>query len=168
MYTKGFAMPKVSFPESSFVRNTFTIRKMDLPPSVQMTKRSMLRWFALSFGLLSEQESRATVLDVLDALFYFLMNKQQNPSTKDIQTFILDKTNKTVSEKLIRYHLRRLMEVNILLRKSNRYHFNNSPTAEPNNLKESFSHWIKTPVNESLSSIEGMIDKISDSYRQQQ
>ena len=68
-------------PESELVRKTFILKKMDLPPSVQLTKRSLIRWFALSFGLISEKESRDTVLNVLDALFHFLLYKKQNPST---------------------------------------------------------------------------------------
>jgi len=60
-------------PESEFVRKTFTIKRMDLPPSVQLTKRSLLRWFALSFGLISECESRDTVFNVLVAVFHFLV-----------------------------------------------------------------------------------------------
>ena len=159
-------MPKVSFPESELVRNTFIIRKMDLPPSVQMTKRSMLRWFALSFGLISEQESRATVLDVLDGLFHYLLTKQHNPTTKEIKTFVLDKTNKNISEKLTRYHLNRLMDVNLILRKRNRYYLNNNPTAEPNDLKESFSHWVKIPINESLNSIEEVMVTLADNYKE--
>lgn len=159
-------MPKVSFPESELVRTTFIIRKMDFPPSVQMTKRSMLRWFALSFGLISEQESRTTVLDVLDGLFYYLLTKQYNPTTKEIQTYVLDKADKKISEKLTRYHLNRLMDVNLILRKRNRYYLNNSPTAEPNNLKESFSHWVKTPINESLNSIEEVMVKLSENYKE--
>jgi len=112
------------------------IRKMDLPPSVQITKRSLLRWFALSFGLISENESRSTVLLVLDALFYYLLSQTQNPSTIDIQNYIEEKYNKKVSEKLIRYHLKRLIDINLVLRKSNRYYFNSPPYTDPS-LKES-------------------------------
>ena len=159
-------MAKVSFPESELVRNTFIIRKMDLPPSVQMTKRSMLRWFALSFGLISEQESRTTVLDVLDGLLYYLLTAQHNLTTKEIQAYVLEKTDKKISEKLTRYHLNRLMNVNLILRKRNRYYLNNNPTAEPNDLKESFSHWVKTPINESLNSIEDIMIKLSENYKE--
>jgi hypothetical protein len=41
-------------PESDFVRKTFTFRRMDLPPQVLLTKKSLLRWIALSMGLISE------------------------------------------------------------------------------------------------------------------
>ena len=159
--------PTQEFPESSLVRNSFTIRKMDLPPSVQLTKRSLLRWFALSFGLISEKESRSTVLSVLDALFYYLLAQQQNPSTIDLQNYIFEKKEKKISEKLIRYHLKKLIDINLLLRKSNRYYFNAPPYAEPS-LKESFSHWVKEPINSSLTDIETILLKINDNYQKPQ
>ena len=153
------------FPESELVRKTFTLKKMDLPPSVQLTKRSLIRWFALSFGLISEKESRDTVLNVLDALFHFLLAKKQNPSTLDIQAYIDGKYHQKISEKLLRYHLNRLIAIELLQRKQNRYFLNNSPVSEPNNLVESFNFWVKKPVNESLNDIEKVLGKISDSYK---
>jgi hypothetical protein len=137
---------------------------MDIPPSVTMTKRSLLRWFALSFGLLSGKESRQTVLNVLDSLFFFLLSSNTSPSTLDIQGFLKEKHNQNVSEKLIRYHLNKLIVLELLVRKNRKYTFNNSPVAEPNSLKNSFSHWIKQPVNSSLENIEGVLDKLSSSY----
>ena len=153
------------FPESELVRKTFILKKMDLPPSVQLTKRSLIRWFALSFGLISEKESRDTVLNVLDALFHFLLAKKQNPSTLDIQAYIDGKYHQKISEKLLRYHLNRLIAIELLQRKQNRYFLNNSPVSEPNNLVESFNFWVKKPVNESLNDIEKVLGKISNSYK---
>jgi len=152
-------------PEASLVRKTFVLRQMDIPPSIAMTKRSLLRWFALSFGLISERESRATVLNVLDALFYFLLTQKTSPTTLDLQAFLLGKHQQKVSEKLIRYHLNRLIEVELLVRKNRKYFFNNNPYTEPNSLKDSFSHWIKQPVNNSLNEIERVLEKLCESYK---
>ena len=152
-------------PESELVRKTFTVKQMDLPPSVQLTKRSMLRWFAMSFGLLSEQESRDTVLNVLDSLFYFLFFKKQNPSTTELQTYISGKYSKKISEKLLRYHLNRLITLELVQRKRNRYFLNNSPSSEPDKLVESFNYWVKKPVNESLDGIGSVLEKIAGSYK---
>ena len=152
------------FPESDLIRKTFTFRKMDLPPSVELTKRSMLRWFALSFGLISEQESRDTVLHVLDALFYFLLSKDRNPSTLDVQAYIAEKHSKKISEKLLRYHLNKLIVLELVSRKSNRYYLNNSPYAEPG-INESFKHWVKQPVNQTMDDIEAVLSKLADSYK---
>src|SRR3989338_2727107 len=98
-----------SIPESSLVRRSITLREMDLPPSVMLTRRGMLRWFALSFGLISENESRTTVLSVLDALFYFLFQLKKEPTANELHEFLQKKFGVDVSEKLLRYHLNRLI-----------------------------------------------------------
>ena len=157
-------MPSEEFPESSLVRKSFIIRQMDLPPSVKLTKRSLLRWFALSFGLISSGESRSTVLLVLDALFSMLLSQKQNPSTVEVQHYIKAKFQKKISEKLIRYHLNRLIDSGLIVRRKARYFLNNNPYAEPDNLHESFSHWIKNPVNASMTDIEAVLKKLNEGY----
>lgn len=158
-------MPKDEFPESGLVRKTFIVRQMDLPPSVKLTKRSLLRWFALSFGLISSGESRNTVLLVLDALFFLLLTTKAAPSTTDIQVHIKEKFQKKISEKLIRYHLNRLIESGLLVRRKARYFINNNPYAEPNNLKESFAHWFKAPANTAMADIENVLVSLSEAYK---
>jgi hypothetical protein len=157
----------VQLPEAGLVRKTFIVKQMDLPPSVLLTRRSLLRWVALSLGLISEQESRDTVLNVLDALFHFLLSsgKSHNPSTLELQAYISEKYHKKISEKLLRYHLNRLIALELLQRKQNRYFLNNSPSGEPGNIAESFGFWVKKPVNESLGSIENALARLSDSYK---
>lgn len=152
-------------PESELVRKTFTVKKMDLPPSVLLTKRSLLRWFALSFGLLSEQESRDTVLNVLDGVFHFLLAKGKNPTTLELQAYIDGKYRRKISEKLLRYHLNRLILLELLQRKQNKYFLNSSPFHERDSVVDSFNHWIRKPVNESLDEIEKVLGKISQSYK---
>ncbi len=152
------------FPESGLVRKTFTIRQMDLPPDVKLTRRSMLRWFALSFGLISEKESRDTVLNVLDALFSFLLEKHRAPSTKEIQKFISEKFQKRVSEKLLRYHLNKMIELGLIVRKKNKYELNHAPEGERGNISESFSYWIKMPINNSIENISSVLEQLKQSY----
>ncbi|MEW6295579.1 MAG: hypothetical protein AB1467_04770 [Candidatus Diapherotrites archaeon] len=158
-------MKRTELPESELVRKTFTLRVMDLPPNIKLTKRSLLRWFALSFGLLSEKESRTTVLDVLDSLFYLALAKKIEPSTLDVQKHIKDKTGKLVSEKLIRYHLNRLKDLDLLLRKKQRYSFNPCPTAERTDLKASFNHYVSKPISKNLSDLEDVFLQLSQTYK---
>lgn len=159
-----FNLVSEEFPESSLVRKSYIIRQMDLPPSVQLTKRSLLRWFALSFGLISSGESRSTVLLVLDALFSMLLTQKKNPSTVEIQQYIKAKFQKNISEKLIRYHLNRMIDSGPIVRRKAKYFVNNHPYAEPDNLHESFNHWIKQPVNASMQDIENVLKKLNESY----
>jgi predicted transcriptional regulator len=157
-------LKKNLFPEAEFIRRTFTLREMDLPPNVRLTKRSLLRWFALASGLISEAESRSTVLDVLDSLLYLQLSKRIKPTTNDIQAYLKIK-NRTVSEKLLRYHLKRLVDLGLVRRKKLRYSFNPAPNAEPDNLREAFSHNIGKRVTNAVLEIESGIDRLVDSYK---
>lgn len=153
------------FPESELVRKTFTIREMDLPPNVQFTRKSMLRWFALSFGLISENESRSTILDVLDSLFYFNFSKKTNPTTLEIQALLKEK-NKTVSDKLLRYHIKRLIDSGLIQRKKLKYYFMSAPTAEKHDVKAGFNHHVSGNVSKSLGEIENILEKLAENYKQ--
>ncbi len=152
-------------PESSLIRKTFTIRSMDFPPSVKLTKRSMIRWFALAFGLISEKESRTTVFDVLDALFYLNLATKTSPSVQNIQAHIKKKHLKNISEKLLRYHLNRMKETNLLIKKNQAYLFNPAPFAEREDLKASFNHYISKELNQTLVNLEDVFGQLSSSYK---
>ncbi|MDO8428363.1 MAG: hypothetical protein Q7S92_04065 [Candidatus Diapherotrites archaeon] len=154
-------------PESSLIRKTLVLREMDLPPQIQLTKRSMLRWFALSFGLLNEQESRVTVLHILDSLFYFLFTEKKNPSTLELQAFMKNQFSITVSEKLIRYHLNKLIDLHLLHRKQNKYHINNHPYADRDDFVACFDYWIKQSTERSLANIQTVVARIVDNYKSQ-
>lgn len=155
----------LEFPESELVRNSFTIRAMDLPPNIHLTRRGMLRWFALAFGLISENESRSTVLDVLDSVFYFNFNKKIQPTTIEIQEYLKEK-NKPVSDKLLRYHIKRFIDSGLIQRKKLRYHFMNSPYAEKTDVKAGFNHHVTGKITKTLSEIESVVEKLAENYRQ--
>ena len=152
-------------PEAGLVRKTITLREMDLPPEVKLTKKSLLRWFALSTGLITEKESRTTGLDVLDALFYLQLSKKKKPTTLEIQQLIKTKRSREVSEKLIRYHLKRLIDLGFLRRKKNKYLFNNAPEGDLADLKSSYNHWVSQNVVKSLQNTEKVLDQLSKKYK---
>ncbi len=155
----------MELPESNLIRKTFTVREMDLPPEIQLTKKSLLRWFALASGLISEKESRTTVLDILDALFVLNLGQKIEPTTLEIQKFIKDKTGKAVGEKLIRYHLKRLLDINFLRRKKNKfYSFNNSPESHARDLKASYNYWVTQATKKSMDNTERVLDLLSKQY----
>lgn len=153
-----------SFPESEFVRQSFTIRKMDFPPEVALTKRSLLRWFALSFGLISPNESRSTILDVLDGFFYFQVSKKYSPNTSELLMHLND-SGKKINEKLLRYHLKRLIDVGLVERRKGKLSFVVDPMADPSDLVKGFNYNIATPIQESVSNISGVLEKLSEKYK---
>ena len=152
-------------PEAELVRGEFLIRQLDLPPSVGLTKKSLLRWVALSLGLISKNESRDKGFLVLDALFYFLFTKKNSPTTLDIQGRIKEKNKIEMSEKLIRYHLNRLIETNIIKRKELKYSVNPAPSSEKrDSLKESFEYWFKKELEKQADQIGIALEKMQKSY----
>ncbi|MDO8538420.1 MAG: hypothetical protein Q7S21_06045 [archaeon] len=154
------------FPEAELVKKTVILRQMDLPPNIKLTKRSMLRWFALSIGLISEKESRSTVLDVVDAVFSLQLGSDAKPcSTTDVQDFIKLKYNKQISEKLLRYHLNRMIDLGLLLRKKQKYVFNYAPYAEKNELRKAFNHHITSNIHKTLNDVEDVFEQLTESYK---
>lgn len=158
------AAPKTQLPEAELVRRTFVVKEIDLPPQVRMTKRSLLRWFALASGYISEQESRQTILDVLDALFHFHLSKKSSPTTQELSAYIKEKTGEEISEKLLRYHLKRLLDSNFLIRDKQHYKFNPAPHAEPNDVIASYNYWISQSVHASTKTIETALQDLTKTY----
>ncbi len=152
------------FPEAEFVRKTFIIRQMDFPPEVSLTKRSLVRWFALGFGLISERESRSTILDVLDSLFHFQLSKKSAPTTLELLSH-LKGSQKKIDEKLLRYHLKRLVDVGLLERRKGRLSFATDPHADRNDIVKGFQHNVGLPLQESLNRLSLALGKISEKYR---
>ena len=152
-------------PEAELVRKEFVIRQMDMPPSIELTKKSLLRWVALSLGLISKNESRDKGFLVLDALFYFLFTKKIEPTTLDIGGRIKEKNKIDMSEKLIRYHLNRIIALGIIARSGLKYKVNPAPTSEKrNSLKESFEYWFKKELEKQSIEIASALEKMQKSY----
>lgn len=152
-------------PEAEYIRSELSIRKMDLPDSVKLTKKSLLRWCCLSLGLLSPNESRDKALLVYDALFTYLFKKKQAPTTLDIKEFIKEKSSTEMSEKLIRYHLNRLIALGIVAREKTKYKINPSPDSEQrNSMKDSFNAWVKEPAEKELNKVSNSLESLQELY----
>ncbi len=154
-------------PEAELVRKEFILRQLDMPPSISITKKSLLRWVALSIGLISKNESRDKGFLVIDALFHFLFSKKRQPTTLDIQSQIKEKNKIEMSEKLIRYHLNRLIDIGIIERNGIKYRVNPAPNSEKrDSLKESFEHWFKKEVEKQFGEVSSALEKLQKSYEQ--
>jgi len=152
-------------PEAELVRSEFVIRQLDMPPSIGLTKKSLLRWVALSLGLISKNESRDKGFLVLDALFYFLFTKKIEPTTLDISGQIKEKNKIDMSEKLIRYHLNRIIALGIITRSGLKYKVNPAPSSEKrNSLKESFEYWFTKELEKQSVEIASALEKMQKSY----
>lgn len=152
-------------PESELVRKEFTIRQMDFPDSIKLTKNSILRWTCLSLGLISKNESRDKGIIIIDALFTLLFKKKINPTTLDIQEYIKEKTKVEFSEKIIRYHINRLIELNLIERKNNQYFINPSRDSENRkSISESYEAWVEKEIKKEVEQTKNALNKLQEIY----
>jgi hypothetical protein len=155
-------------PEAELIRREIILRQLDLPASVTLTKKSLLRWCCLSLGLISPKETRDKGFLVFDALFEYLFTKKQNPTTLEIKSFILEKNSVEMSEKLIRYHLNRIIELGFIQRDGLVYKINPSPNSESrNSLKEAFNAWTRKVLEEEAKKISEALEKLQKSYEKE-
>jgi len=110
-------------PEADLVRKTVTLRVMDAPNDVVLTKDSLLRWMCLSLGLISEKESRDTVVKIFDSLLSFQV-AGVDPSAEKMGECLSG-----VGEKTLRYHLKRMQDMGVVEKNGKGYRFVRDPTS---------------------------------------
>ncbi len=107
-------------PEAELIKNEIVVRNMALTDEVRLTRKSLIRWTALSLGIISPKETRTIAIDVLDALLSEFMHGKK-PTTKDIYNKVQKKHKKPVSEKTVYYHIQRLAKIGFVQREKGQY-----------------------------------------------
>lgn len=106
-------------PESEFIEETITVRDMRLPSDVTLTKRSLIRWIALSLGLINPNESRKSLIYLIEILFENQLKNKTGISVEQIMEEVnKKKIEKSFSEKTVRYHLLKLEKKGFVKRKN--------------------------------------------------
>jgi len=148
-------------PESKLIRSELTIRELALPDDVLIARKSLIRWLALSLGLILPNESRRLLLDILEALFEFHV-RNEAPTTKDIVARIEAATREKQNEKAVYYHLLRLKNMGILVRKKGRYYLGDGETR---NLREIFKQFYARKAESAFDGIGTALEKLENGYR---
>ncbi len=112
-------------PESQYIEDTITVRNMKLPTEVTLTKGSLIRWLALSLGLINPNESRKTVVDLVEILFDNQLKTGSGLTVNEIMAKLRSR-DKSISEKTVRYHLLKMEKKGILVRKNKEYSLKSS------------------------------------------
>jgi DNA-binding PadR family transcriptional regulator len=147
-------------PESKYIKNELTLRDMALPDEVKLTRKSLVRWLALSLGLISPNESRMLMLDLLDVLFYFHV-KQESPTTQRILDRLEEVTGEKPNPKAVYYHLLKLKEAGIISRKKGNYSIGEGEWAR---LQEHFRALYSKRTDEAFEKIDEAFSKLESSY----
>jgi hypothetical protein len=148
-------------PESKLIRSELTVRELALPEEVLLARKSLVRWLALSLGLIMPNESRKLLLDILDVLLEFHV-KNESPTTKDILARLEETTKEKQNPKAVYYHLLRLKNFGILVRVKGRYQLGEGNSR---NLKDLFRGFYMKKADAAFSNIGIALDKLEGSYR---
>jgi len=106
--------------ESSLIERELTLRNLRITKEVTETRRSIVRWLALSLGIISPGESRLSAVSVLDAMLHFQLDEKKEPAVPDIMEYI-SRQWEAMNEKTLRYHLLQLKKMNIVSNDSGKY-----------------------------------------------
>ncbi len=104
-------MPELG--ESELIEKELTLRNLRLTKEVLETRRSIVRWLALSLGVINPGESRQSGIAILDALINFQFVKRSDPSVPELVEYI-NKNWETINEKTLRYHLLRMKNMGLV------------------------------------------------------
>jgi hypothetical protein len=132
------------FPEADLINHEITLREMQLPQEVKLTRKSLVRWLALSMGLISPNESRTILVDLLEALFYFQFAEKQDPTVDELMEYMQNELGRSeANEKAARYHLLRLQRMGLLERRKGRYSFAVSPLSSKGDFSATIDYVYK-------------------------
>ncbi len=148
-------------PESRLIKSELTIRELSLPDDVLLAKKSLIRWVALSLGMILPNESRTLILDIMDVMFEYHI-KGDAPTTKDILSTMEDKAKEKQNPKAVYYHLQRLKEAGIINRKKGRYYLGEG---DGKNLSQIMKDIYLKRADEAFSNIGVALTRLEAKYR---
>ena len=99
--------------ESELIEKEVTLRNLRLTKEVLETRRSIVRWLALSLGVLNPGESRLSAVSVLDALVHYKFVERTTPDVGQLMAYI-GKNWEEINEKTLRYHLLRMKRMGLV------------------------------------------------------
>jgi len=106
--------------ESKLIEHELTIRNLRITKEVTETRRSLVRWLALSLGVISPGESRLSAVSVLDSMLYFQFTEKKDPTVEELMGYINNAWG-AINEKTLRYHLLQLKNANVVNNSKGKY-----------------------------------------------
>jgi len=141
-------------PESSLIQSEIVLREMLLTDEVKMTRKSLVRWIALSLGMISPKESRQSILTLLEALLFFHLKEKKGPNYNDVVEYFKQQ-NVEMNEKTLRYHITQLRKAGVLEDERSTYRFMGF---QGDNLAQSLEQIYKRRSEFAFSNIKSAMD----------
>ena len=143
----------MEMPESALIRGECLVRELQLNDEVKLTRKGLVRWLALSLGLISPHESRTGLLEVLEALLFFHYKRRDSKSDPDIHQLLEKIKEIRKSEpnpKAVRYHLLQLKKLGVIETRKRKYRFVLAPLQENDDLALALSHAYRQRMESSF------------------
>ena len=153
----------MAFPEAELIDCELFMRDMQLTREVRLTRKSLVRWLALSLGLISPNETRTTMLELLDALLYFQLAEKKDPDIGEIMDYIKQESGDG-NEKAVRYHLLQMKETGLIERKKGKYFFAVSPLSEKGDMSSTLDYVYKRRYDMALVKVKEAMRELKDSF----
>lgn len=150
----------MELPEAKLIKSEIILREMQLTDDVKMTRKSLVRWLALSLGLVSPKESRLSVLNILEAILYYHLKEKRGASYDDLVEYFRTQGIE-MNEKTIRYHITQLRKSNILEDDRGSYRFSGF---YGDNLAQALEQLYTEKARIAFSNIKNAVDVLQKLY----
>ncbi len=134
--------------ESKLIEGEITLRDLRLSDEVSETRRSIVRYLALSMGIINPGESRQSAVSVLDAILHFQFSLRRDPSVSELSEYI-GLNWAPINEKTLRYHLLQFKKAKIINNEKGRYFIFNPKIGD----KYDESVWVNSYIDNIMSPI---------------
>jgi len=146
----------MEMPESQLIRGECLVRDLQFSEDVKLTRKGLVRYLALSLGLISQNETRAGLLEVFEALLFFHYEKRESRTDPDIHMLlekIAEIKKNEPNPKAVRYHLLQLKKLGIIETKRRKYRFVLAPMQENDDLGAALSAVYRQRMDSSFVKI---------------
>jgi len=132
--------------ESKLIERELTLRNLRITQEVVETRRSLIRWLALSLGVISPGESRLSAISVLDAVLYFQFTEKKDPTVEELMAYIANAWG-AMNEKTLRYHLLQLKKAGIVDNSKSKYFLTMPEVGDRYDSGLWVTHYLESQVN---------------------
>lgn len=153
----------MGFPESELIKDEIVLRDIKISQDILLSRKAMVRWLALSLGLISPNETRTLMLDILEVLLHFHF-KEKNPDIHNILDELEKNKKEEPNPKAVRYHLLQLKNKGIIDSKQRKYYFITGSLPENNELSSSLEDIYFKKLESSFKQITKIIKAIKRTY----
>ena len=132
--------------EAKLIEREITVRNLTLTKEVTETRRSLVRWLAVSLGVINPGETRQAAIQVFDSIMFFQFHERRDPEVPEMMEYISTAWGEPINEKTLRYHLLQLSKSNIVKHAKGKYFLPQPDGAEKYDGEAWVNHYFNTEI----------------------